>query len=211
MHTQPPAAGVEFLPGANLDGVVTCAHPFGVGVYLTGHATFGHVNVPDLRVPTGRSCPDRVVVGTELQLEVLGYSGTGQLRLRVIGQATQARTSAQFAYRLDPETYSEDDEVVGVYEEDPSEADALWVSGRLFTRLTAVARAYELHTLALLHAPDALRLNRLQCQSVLDEIAFVAERLDDPLIAELATTITWYLTLRVRRPMWDGLVTFDGG
>ena len=38
----------------------------------------------------------------------------------------------RFADRLDAATYADDDEVVGVYELDPSEADALWLSARLF-------------------------------------------------------------------------------
>jgi hypothetical protein len=55
----------------------------------------------------------------------------------------------RFADRLDPASYT-DDPVVGVYEADPDAADALWISERLFGRLTLVASAYELHTLPLL-------------------------------------------------------------
>ena len=75
----------------------------------------------------------------------------------------------RFADRLDPATYEDDDEVVGVFESDPSETDALWLSARLFRRLTGVAQAYELHVLPLLDDPDPVRLNRARCEAVLDE------------------------------------------
>lgn len=116
----------------------------------------------------------------------------------------------RFADRLDPRTYAEDDEVVGIYEVDPSETDALWLSARLFRRLTGVARAFELHALPMLDAPDPIQLNRTQCETVLDEIAFIAERLDDPLAVGMAQSITDYLAVRTRRPTWDGPVTIDG-
>jgi hypothetical protein len=116
----------------------------------------------------------------------------------------------RFADRLDPATYVEDDEVVGVFESGPSDKDALWLSARLFRRLTYVARAYELHALPLLDDPDPVRLNRLRCEAVVDEIAFVAGRLDDPAVVGAAQSITNYLTERTRRPTWDGTVTFEG-
>lgn len=118
-------------------------------------------------------------------------------------------TIDRFADRLDPATYAHDDEAVGVFESDPSEADALWLSARLFRRLTGVARAYELHALPQLDDPDPLRLNRARCEAVLDEIAFVAERLDDQVAIGVAQAITDYLTARTRRPTWDGPVTFE--
>jgi hypothetical protein len=115
----------------------------------------------------------------------------------------------RFADRLEPATYTDDDEVVGVFETDPAEADALWLSARLFRRLTNVARAYELHALPLLDDPDPVRLNRARSEAVLDEIAFVAERLDDPVAAGMAQALADYLTVRSRRPAWDGPVTFE--
>ncbi len=116
----------------------------------------------------------------------------------------------RFANRLDPATYAEDDDVVGVFESDPSEADALWLSARLCRRLTGVARAYELHALPLLDDPEPVRLNRARCEAVLDEIAFVAERLDDPVALGVAQSISDYLSERTRRLGWDGSVTFEG-
>lgn len=96
-----------------------------------------------------------------------------------------------------------------MYEEE-SDRDALWISERLFARLTQVAGAYELHTLPTLVGPDPIRLNRARCESLLEEIAFVAERLHDPLAAQVAQALTGYLTRRTWNPLWNGFVTFEG-
>jgi hypothetical protein len=114
----------------------------------------------------------------------------------------------RFVDRLDPKTYEADDEVVGIYETDPSEHDALWCSGRLFRRLTSIGAAYELHTLPLLDGSADVRLNQTQCLSLLDEIAFVAERVNDALLVGLAQSLSGYVTARIRRPGWHGDITF---
>lgn len=100
--------------------------------------------------------------------------------------------------------------MVGVYEADPDEDDALWISERLFGRLAYVASAYELHTLPMLGGTDPVPLNRKRCEGLLDEVAFVAERLNDPLAAEIAQSLTTYLTRRLWNPRWDAVVTFEG-
>lgn len=94
--------------------------------------------------------------------------------------------------------------------EGESGRDALWVSERLFARLTRVADAYELHTLPTLVGPDPIQLNRARCESLVDELAFVAERLRDPLAAEVARALTDYVTHRIWNPLWNGFVTFEG-
>jgi hypothetical protein len=115
-----------------------------------------------------------------------------------------------FADRFDHALYA-DDPVVGVFEVDSDEADALWFPERIFARLIGVARAYELHTLPQLGGLEPVRLNKLQCEAAIEEIAFVANRLaDDPLIAEVAEAISDYVVVRVRRPGWDGTITFEG-
>ena len=116
----------------------------------------------------------------------------------------------RFADRLDPETYADDDEVVGVFEVTPADDDALWLSARLFRRLTYIARAYELHALPLLDDPEPVVLNRPRCEAVVDEIEFVAARLDDPLTITLAQSVADYLAVRMRRPTCDGTVTVEG-
>jgi hypothetical protein len=115
-----------------------------------------------------------------------------------------------YADRLDASTYEDDDDTVGVFESSPDERDSLWLSGRLFHRLTGVATAYELHTLPMLGGTEAGRLNRARCETLLDELTFVAERLDDPLAVQTAQAISDYVAVRLRRPMWDGSITFEG-
>ncbi|MET0915624.1 MAG: hypothetical protein ABWY81_05440 [Jiangellaceae bacterium] len=45
---------------------------------------------------------------------------------------------------------------------------------------------------------------------MVDEVTFIAERLDDPVAAGAAQSITIYVAARLRRPSWDGTVTIDG-
>ena len=116
----------------------------------------------------------------------------------------------RFADRLDASTYEEDDQTVGVFESDPAEQDSLWLSGRLFHRLTGVAAVYELHTLPMIGGCEPVRLDRLRCESLLDELAFVADRLNDPLAVKTAQVIADYVAIRTRRPAWAGSVTFEG-
>jgi hypothetical protein len=116
----------------------------------------------------------------------------------------------RFASRLDPDTYAHDDEVIGVFEMTPGDSDALWLSARLFRRLTLIARAYELHALPLLDDPEPVVLNRSRCESLVDEIEFVGSLLNDPLTIRLAQSVVDYLDARMRRPSWDGTVTVEG-
>ena len=119
-------------------------------------------------------------------------------------------TRDRFADRLDAATYEDDDEAVSVFESTPADQDCLWLSGRLFRRLTGVAAAYELHTLPMLGGSEPMRLNRPRCESLLDELAFVADRLNDPLAVRTAQVIADYVAIRTRRPAWAGTVTFEG-
>ena len=72
-------------------------------------------------------------------------------------------TLDRFADRLDPATYDDDDGTVGVFESDRGDEDSLWISERLFRRLTSVASGYELHTLPMLGGSDPVRLNGKRC------------------------------------------------
>lgn len=119
-------------------------------------------------------------------------------------------TASDFADRLEAKTYQDDDGLVGVYERDPSETDAQWLPERLFQRLTLVARAYELHTLPLLGGYEPVTLSRPMCQSVIDELGFVTDRLNDPLAHEIAQVLADFVASRLRRPGWDGSVTVEG-
>ena len=119
-------------------------------------------------------------------------------------------TQDRFADRLDAAAYENDDEVVGVFEQTVEDADALWLSGQLFHRLTTVASAYRLHALPMLGGSEPMRLNRLQRQSLLNELAFVAERLNDPLATATAQAISDFVAIRTRRPAREGSITIEG-
>lgn len=79
-HSDPPAAGDALTENLETVGMVVCAHVFGVGVYLAEQDAWGHVNTPALEP---REDGKIVIpsIGERLPLRVLGYSGTGQLRL----------------------------------------------------------------------------------------------------------------------------------
>jgi hypothetical protein len=73
----------------------------------------------------------------------------------------------RFQDSLDAATYVDDDETVGVWELNAEDSDALWLSGRLFRRLTTVAAAYHLHTLPTLGGSESVALDKIRCGSLL--------------------------------------------
>lgn len=114
-----------------------------------------------------------------------------------------------FDDRLDPQTYA-GDPVVGVYEHGPDDADALWIPERLFARLTCTAAGYEMHTLPMLGGEDTVVVERSRCSALLDEIAFVADRLDDPLATQVSQHLYDYISRRTNNPLWDGAIVVEG-
>lgn len=73
-----------------------------------------------------------------------------------------------------------------------------------------VLPAYELHTLPLLGGSDPVTLSRPMCASVVDEMEFLIDRPNDPLVHEVAQAVTDFMTIRLRRPSWEGPVTVEG-
>jgi hypothetical protein len=61
----------------------------------------------------------------------------------------------------------------------------------------------------MLGGPEAEQLNRARCGSLLDELDFVADRLNDALAAQTAQSISDYIANRLRQPTWDGSITFE--
>jgi hypothetical protein len=115
----------------------------------------------------------------------------------------------RFADRLTEQTYV-DDEPVGVFEADPSEQVALWISERLFHRLVLIARAYELHVLPMLGGTERITLGRAQCESLLDELEFVIAQLNDDLALATARSIAQYVRSRIYGSLGDFQVSFEG-
>ena len=93
-----------------------------------------------------------------------------------------------YSDRLDSTTYAAD-EPYGIavalrgttptWEEESAER-VVWLPERVFHRLVALGRAYELHVLPLLIGDDAVRLNHLQAAVLLEELQFLAELINDP-------------------------------
>lgn len=86
----------------------------------------------------------------------------------------------------------------------------MWLPERLFDRLVHAGRAYELHTLPMLGGPEPVRLNALRCGTLVDELDFLGEMLNDPAARSTARTLADYLASRLRKPSWTGLVTIEG-
>jgi hypothetical protein len=136
------------------------------------------------------------------------HAATLRSRCRLAGHDDSV-TANRFADRLDPGTYAADDGTVGIFESDPSEADAVWISDRLFRRLVLLAEAYELHALPLLNSSEPVHLNRARCESVLEELEFIAERVDDAPAVATVQGLAAYIGSRLHRPSWDGPVTVE--
>ncbi len=49
-----------------------------------------------------------------------------------------------------------------------------------------------------------MTLSRPMCASVVDELEFLIDRLNDPLVHEVAQAVTDFMTIRLRRPSWEG-------
>jgi hypothetical protein len=76
--------------------------------------------------------------------------------------------------------------------------------------LVHIGRAYELHTLPMLGGDESILLNRTRCEGLIDEIEFLASKLDDPAAIVVAQGLVNYLAVRIRRPGWSGSVTVEG-
>ena len=87
----------------------------------------------------------------------------------------------RFADRFLADTYARD-EPVQLDCGDPISAVA--VPERLFARAQSVARAYEPHVLPTIDIYTRTRLNRPQCETLLDEINFIATVSNDELLLE---------------------------
>jgi hypothetical protein len=87
----------------------------------------------------------------------------------------------RFADRFLADTYARDEPV----QLDCGDViSAVAVPERLFARAQCMARAYELHVLPTIDIYTRTRLNRPQCEALLDEINFIAMVSNDELLLE---------------------------
>jgi hypothetical protein len=91
----------------------------------------------------------------------------------------------EFLDRLDASRYAQDDGVsIGAAEAGAEPNWALSIPERLFSRAQQIASAYELHLLPAIDYNDRVRLVPAQVEALSQELAFVRERIADPLLAQ---------------------------
>jgi len=103
----------------------------------------------------------------------------------------------RFADRFLVDTYARD-EVVQLDYGDPTSAVA--VPERLFARAQCIARAYDLHLLPTIDIYSRTRLNRPQCETLLDEIDFIAMVSNDQLLREHLGRVQSLVSACIRVP-----------
>jgi hypothetical protein len=106
-------------------------------------------------------------------------------------------TNSRFDDRLIEATY-EDDALTGVFVDDPD--GGVWIPEALFDRLVQIGKAYSLHVLPMLGGSERIPLNRLAAESLLDELAFVAERVNDDLFVRHIGDTERFVAETLRRP-----------
>ena len=103
-----------------------------------------------------------------------------------------------FSDRLNPVTFAEDEPVaVSVVPTATSPADrdsgltgAAWIPERVFERILALARAYDLHVLNLLEGPSPPALNATQCSGLQFELEFLCSVVSDPVLHQYSDQIS---------------------
>jgi hypothetical protein len=91
----------------------------------------------------------------------------------------------EFLDRLDALRYAHDEGVsIATAEPGGEPSWALSIPERLFSRAQQIASAYELHLLPTIDYNDRVRLVASQVETLSHELAFVRERIADPLLAQ---------------------------
>jgi hypothetical protein len=100
--------------------------------------------------------------------------------------------------RFNAATYA-DDACVHIFRCDryaPFEEGELWVAERLWKRIRCIGQGYELHLTPLLDgSTDPVFLNGTQVVQFESELMFIAELMDDPLLASLIGLLIGLLRL----------------
>ena len=73
--------GRQLAFGTEVEAEVVCGHPFGMGLYVRSAQQYGHVDAPNVSDNFIAGPSDYPSVGSKLRAVVLGYSGSGQLRM----------------------------------------------------------------------------------------------------------------------------------
>ncbi len=115
----------------------------------------------------------------------------------------------RYSDRLDPATYAAE-EPVGIGLASQRVQEWLFVPLTVMHRLLAIGRAYELHLLGqALRDYEETRLNSLQCADLLDEIAFVASVVSDPVLEVWLPQLKARVLACVRSRLADEMLVLD--
>jgi predicted RNA-binding protein with RPS1 domain len=86
MHTPGNVVPVQIQPGEVVRGEVVCHHPFGLGLYLPDHDTYGHVNIPNVADTVVHGPDEFPPIGSKVWARSFGIRGDGrQLNLAMRG------------------------------------------------------------------------------------------------------------------------------
>src|SRR4051812_43777915 len=102
-----------------------------------------------------------------------------------LGRVEQELPLTEFLDRLDASRYAQDEGVlIGTADPGGEPNWALSIPERLFSRAQQIASAYELHLLAAIDYNDRVRLVASQVETLSHELAFVRQRVADPLLTK---------------------------
>lgn len=88
----------------------------------------------------------------------------------------------RYTDRFDESRYA-DDERVRVFDYSYADDSEVWIPERIWGRLAAIGSAYELHYLPMLGGePEVRTWDAVQAQTILDELAFIADVVEDSLL-----------------------------
>jgi hypothetical protein len=120
--------------------------------------------------------------------------------------ARMAAMCSAFDDRFETDRYR-DDEPVHLFRVDrygPADEQELWIPERIWHRLRLVGAAYELRLIPILDgSTDPLFLS--QTSELLDELGFIEQRVDDPLLRSIAAAIGDLLRLPSQGASRDAL------
>jgi len=87
--------------------------------------------------------------------------------------------------RLKKETYDQDEVIsFGVFEKGADPGSYVHVPESLVSRLIHLGCAYKLHVIQMIDLYEDIYLNGLQCQSLVEEIRFLGNIIDDQALVE---------------------------
>lgn len=88
MHRAGAVEPVALPAGEIVRAEVVCHHPFGLGLYLLDHDTYGNVNATEVAEADVHGPEDFPPVGGKVTARVLGLSGPRQLGLSLLKVAS---------------------------------------------------------------------------------------------------------------------------